>query len=407
MNESSFAKKWRKKSRLLTHILLISGALNIGLIGTFCYFAFSQQNRIHLKKSQKNYTKSITNAEVIKAFFKSSFDELVDDLKDQTLLEDGYTKRDLALSYLVTYHYFNIDQALSGYSYQKRLMTFIHKEGGESFELKVFPGLKDEHFLSIFSYIDKESWPFTPEGLFYELSGFLGEIPTGLKDAFYATTHFHAVYTLISRGEPSVSREEVLAMLIEGSWEKLDLFYKEQRHLPDYSAAKRKELLHNYIKQNSKIAAYLLIQLEPEYAIKKISDHDLLNLIQLLNRKTIISTKFLKQLLVSVRSDEIRNECARVLFSYEGINIEGVIDYEKALIHFLPSFVSSTPPQKYSKNSPGRTISSSIIHVVQEGDSLWKIAKKYQVGIEEIIAENDLSKSQVLMVGKKLKIPKK
>ena len=47
------------------------------------------------------------------------------------------------------------------------------------------------------------------------------------------------------------------------------------------------------------------------------------------------------------------------------------------------------------------------IHRVKRGESLWVIAREYQVSIEQLMDANGLSSRHVLKVGDKLKIPQK
>ncbi len=46
-----------------------------------------------------------------------------------------------------------------------------------------------------------------------------------------------------------------------------------------------------------------------------------------------------------------------------------------------------------------------LTYTVQEGDSLWKIGRKYDVSFKELAAYNDMDPNAVLSVGTKLKIP--
>ena len=58
-----------------------------------------------------------------------------------------------------------------------------------------------------------------------------------------------------------------------------------------------------------------------------------------------------------------------------------------------------TIPTKNAENG-----SNSNLYVVQRGDSLWSIARKYNVSINEIRMINNLN-SDVLMIGQTLIIP--
>jgi LysM repeat protein len=71
-------------------------------------------------------------------------------------------------------------------------------------------------------------------------------------------------------------------------------------------------------------------------------------------------------------------------------------------------------PSKYLQVGQTLTIPSSIqppavqpvIHTVQSGDTLWKIAQKYSVTIEAIVKANNLDPIKYLAVGQKLTIPR-
>lgn len=54
-----------------------------------------------------------------------------------------------------------------------------------------------------------------------------------------------------------------------------------------------------------------------------------------------------------------------------------------------------------------RTISSAAIYVVQKGDSLWSIAKKYNTTVDEILAVNDIENPEMIYPGQKLLILKR
>lgn len=54
----------------------------------------------------------------------------------------------------------------------------------------------------------------------------------------------------------------------------------------------------------------------------------------------------------------------------------------------------------------GESRAASGVHTVQKGDSMWKIAVKYQIGLSELIAANPQIKNPALIyVGQKINIP--
>lgn len=48
---------------------------------------------------------------------------------------------------------------------------------------------------------------------------------------------------------------------------------------------------------------------------------------------------------------------------------------------------------------------SSVAYTVQKGDSVWKIATKYQIGVSEIVQANNLKNPSLIYPGQKLIIP--
>ncbi len=55
---------------------------------------------------------------------------------------------------------------------------------------------------------------------------------------------------------------------------------------------------------------------------------------------------------------------------------------------------------------PGSSLAATTAYTVQSGDSMWKIAVKYQVGVSEIISANpQISNPNLIYPGQKLNIP--
>ena len=48
----------------------------------------------------------------------------------------------------------------------------------------------------------------------------------------------------------------------------------------------------------------------------------------------------------------------------------------------------------------------AVIYMVQKGDSLWKIAKKYRTTVADIIAVNEIENPELIYPGQKLLIIK-
>ena len=85
---------------------------------------------------------------------------------------------------------------------------------------------------------------------------------------------------------------------------------------------------------------------------------------------------------------------------YEDPRIEPVQEALPPRIPFDSSFESkpktSTVPKEKGKNQ--------LLHTVQEGESLWKISRKYKVSVERLMEVNQLG-SEKIQPGRVLKIP--
>jgi uncharacterized YkwD family protein/spore coat assembly protein SafA len=54
---------------------------------------------------------------------------------------------------------------------------------------------------------------------------------------------------------------------------------------------------------------------------------------------------------------------------------------------------------------PAAHAESSVAYTVKSGDSMWKIAAKYQVGVSDIVAANHLKNPNLIYPGQRLAIP--
>src|ERR1700722_18078193 len=125
---------WTRRNRWLTQALIISGTLNIGLIATFAYFVLKEKQEtlaIELKPAAKNVSAPTTNAQLLRSYSLLPYQELLLRLENKDLIEEGLTKRDLALACLAAFHHFNLSKALGGLSLQERTLPLTNQEGQE------------------------------------------------------------------------------------------------------------------------------------------------------------------------------------------------------------------------------------------------------------------------------------
>ncbi len=408
--------QWVKKFRMMTLGLIFSGALNIGLLAAFIFFML-QERQVSLSVSRPAFAKGVkgsgdsTNAQLFASMEKLSFRELVSFLTNKDLAEEGYTKRDLAVAALVAFHHFNLEKALSSPPAQRR--TF---EISDSEKVEIFPGLNDDQFEAIIRYAYQEKWPLTAKGLFCLLQNSRSKNATesreeSLEQAFLVTPEFYSVQVLFQKTEAQQAPHILLDLVCEGNWDLLERFSREQSQMLDLSVEKRRRLLLSFLALHSPTAAQLLLRTDFIFALKKLEDKGILDLISLLKNKTEESERFCVELLRSPRSDAIWQAAAIRLYGFVGESLSAPLDPKEALARFgaspLPEETAKTPaPVQTAAIQQPAPISNpaTLFHIVKEGENLWKIARQYKVKVDELASSNQLEKDR-LFPGMTLKIP--
>ncbi len=398
--ELPLQEQWARKGRFLTQALIFSGALNIGLLTSFFYFTLREKKEAVAFELQPlgEKSQSLTTAEVLSQFAMMSYGELVVMLSNDEGVEAGYKKRDLALASLVAFHSIDINKALQGAPLQRRTLSFQRKEGPEQVELTVYSGLTEDQHRAILHFINTEKFPFTTQGLFFELKQSSKPCDPALLEAFYMTAEYTMVSTLLSRAGVPLPAGYVIELVTQGDWEILKRFTEEQKQSQDFSATRLKNLLASYIRGRSLLAAKILLQWDREFILKKFEDPELMTFIDLFPQKTDSLHLFLKEIMTSPRSDAIWKKAAEKLYAFASVALPEPYDHKAALQLFVPQYLvqPSAPPLVQ--------LQASKIYIVQPGDNLWKIARKHKVSIEALRKANHLETDK-LRPGKKLSIP--
>ena len=346
-----FEKPLQSRLRILTHCLIISGTLNLALITTFlmtCLF----KDRVSMPSMQGNPVlkkMAPTNQEILKTFRTFSYEELVQQLYDESHLEEGQRRCDLALGSLATYHYFDVSRALSGYPVNKRALLL---DDGSSVTL--YTGLDRGKFEAIRTFARTEVWPFTPEGLFREIQ-LRKELPKSLREAFESTAEYFMIQRAFRRLPYPISEDTLFSLIVEGNWEDVERLSHQIKENPHGQMEDFVSFLMSQVEKGSKESARLLIAFEKEYALKKLTDKQVETLLALLTES----------------GPEIRLSLPST-------------DLAKGVETSAPIFARR--------------------HLVQPGDNLWKISRHYAVPIEKIQEMNGL-KSDCLKLGTELLLP--
>jgi LysM repeat protein len=387
---------WEKKSRFLTQLLIWSGALNIGLLSSLVYVVLKDRPEtisFDLKPAAVSKAQLATNQDILSQFSTFSWGELITQLANTDLVEEGYKKRDLALASLVAFHGLDIERALQGSFIQKRGIALARKEGPEEINLVLYPGLLEEHYGAIQRFIQTERFPLTALGLFYEVQHAPAPRDPALLEAFYLTPEFNAVLTLCQRTGINLPKEFLIEMLAQGDWKMLSQFTSEQKESMDLTPDRLKKFLLNYVKCRSTLAAKILLQWDREFILRRLDDRELVTFLDLFKESSEPLKDVLKELITSTRSDTIWQKAAEKLYLFAQLPIPEPYDHRVT----LATFAGGAPPAARPKEEAQK-------HTILQGDSLWKIARKYKVSVEALRKENRLETDK-LREGKTLVIP--
>lgn len=403
----------QKQIQRLMRALFLSGAFNIILLATFFYLLIKEappHKYCELKPTEISKQRPLaiekTTEEIIRTLRALSMEHLIARLNNSQLVENGFTHRDLALAVLVSSWHFDLTRALAGYTLpsQQRSIPAGNNRKGQPITLTVYPGLSEQHFQAIIQFTQTERWPLTSRGLFLLLQKQLYPNDSSLTDTFFLTTEFLAVETLISRSEIKVSKQELLKMILEGNWTILSLLAEEQRLSQDLSPARRQRFLLDYIAHKSSTAAHLFLKTDEAFATRKLDDHQSLIVLSLLNEKTTEAEKFATLLLTSPRSDAVRQAAAQKLYDFAGESKPQDDLYQAAIERFVPTVATLNPPTQSKKSVTVENLKKTRSYTVQDGDSLWKIAKRHKISTEALRKHNKLTKD-LLRPGMVLQIP--
>lgn len=393
--DTSRLTSWMKKIRILTIALIFSGALNIGFLAAFLFLSLQERQPSFTLSSlpvAAPVSAETTNAQVLKGMEKLSFRELASFLTNKDLLEEGYSKRDLAIAALAAFHHFNLEKALGVMPVQKRSIFLVDGK-----KVDVFPGLGEEQFDALIRYAYQEKWPLTTQGLLHLLQRCGLPRDPSLEQAFCLTPEFHALQILFLKTEAPQEDRALLELACEGNWDLLERFSREQSQLLDLSVEKRRRLLLSYLALQSPAAARLLLATDFSFALKRLNDQGISDLLQLLKQPTPESEKFCLDLLRSARSDPVLRLASSRLYEYRGETAPAFFDQQAILSHFQS-------PNAEKKGEAQPAAATYHLHVVKEGESLWKVARQYKMKVDEIVRLNGLEKDR-LYPGMTLRIP--
>lgn len=381
-----------RQSRWLFQTLIFSVTINLAFVAIFFYLII-RDNPLHFSYAPSE-TIYVETPPVSPAFLGRlhtfSFEHLSNLLLDSRKIDHGYCMRDFALAALATYYDFDVERGLERGKLSKKIWNFEGKS------LLFFPGLEERDFekLNVFSMQDK--WPLTTKGLYKRLQEEgVEHADQELLEFFCSRPEFRVLQTLLARASVPIKTGTVLLLALEIGWEKIDRFFLETQKRADFSDNMRRHFLLEGIRDHAKTAAYLLILTDAEFVRRELKDADIENILALLLTQTKETKEFAIEIQRSWRSDQTKNKASELLSAYscDGEEIAGKF-YEKPGLKELRPVFREQPPAAPPPS----------LHIIQPGESLWGIAKKYGIPIEVLMEQNHLQ-STLIQPGKTLKIP--
>ena len=221
--------------------------------------------------------------------------------------------------------------------------------------------------------------------------------------AFTITPEFYALQTLFQKSGANPSQDQLIDLIGDGNWQMLDGFVREQSQMLDLSDDRRRRFLLSYLAMQSPAAADLLLQTDFMFALKRLDDKGLIDLLSHAQTNEILQ-KFCIELLQSARSDAIYEKSSQLLYRMAKEEMPQPFNLSQARTRFVPSAPVAAAAAPKKEPAPAARESSMRTHVVKEGDSLWKISRQYHVNLDDLMAINHLEKDR-LKLGMVLKIP--
>ncbi|ACZ33569.1 lysM domain protein [Chlamydia pneumoniae LPCoLN] len=358
---------FKRKTRWLWQVLILSLGLNMLFLLLF-YSAIFRKDiyKLHLfsgpliaKSSRKVYL----SEDFLNEISQASLDDLISLFKDERYMY-GRPIKLWALSVAIASHHIDITPVLS------KPLTYTELKGSSVRWLLPNIDLKD--FPVILDYLRCHKYPYTSKGLFLLIEKMVQEgwVDEDCLYHFCSTPEFLYLRTLLVGADVQASSVASLArMVIRCGSERFFHFCNEESRTSMISATQRQKVLKSYLDCEESLAALLLLVHDSDVVLHEFCDEDLEKVIRLMPQESPYSQNFFSRLQHSPRRELACMSTQRV----EAPRVQEDQDEE---------------------------------YVVQDGDSLWLIAKRFGIPMDKIIQKNGLNHHR-LFPGKVLKLPAK
>jgi hypothetical protein len=208
---------------------------------------------------------------------------------------------------------------------------------------------------------------------------------------------------VLTRGT-QVSKDRVFEFAQGLDFRIIDALHKEMLKAQDISPEVRRGFLLGALPESAEI----LYSQDPRFCVHSLPEKQTLMLMAALSKNPKLAKEYALSLLEGPRSTKVWNKAISILCEIE--QLPPANENRKSLLERFNRLPKAAPqsPKPLPKPLPKKPVvrAPEIVHVVQAGDTLWHLSKRYGVDIDQIKKYNKLT-TDALKPGSTLKIPAK
>lgn len=423
----------RKNSPSVGYFLLVIGSFGINILFlSFLFFRWhdgllwivvQEPEKVHEVGEAKALLSSDPLHDQIKAFFRMPECELVSNLSSENLCANGYLSREIALGVLEAKGY-AVQEILKKMAYSVEKSTYLLKDEEVEIQVPLYSSIKGQDFYEIAAYMEKTAAPFTRE----ELIRRLAKNPSDqtLKTALYRNDDWGVFRSIFLEN----TDDELLQWILHIPSEVFTKIMQYVRLNPKKEAVFH-FLLEVYKENPSQGLADLFVSCAPAYIVTQASDEQVISILGNMQKNSVAGVRLAMRLLCAQRKLSVWKASLAYLAQDEALKPLSQMDRDQAL-SFLQKKKASSPsatmplegevekmrekkvvPVPHANPPKVASVSNTIVnrqlkpyrkYIVKKGDTIWSIAKKWNVDVEKLKYLNGL-KGTNLTIGTELRIP--